>query len=87
MSVRTIGVVGAGTIGTGIAQAAASAGFQVILIDVNETALSKAMERIGSGFDRAGREEQMSPMAKQGGRAVSSRREPIKPSHTSRSLR
>ena len=65
MSVRTIGVVGAGTMGAGIAQVAAGTGFQVILIDVNETALSKAMERIGSGFDRLVAKGQMSREAKQ----------------------
>ncbi len=36
MSVRTIGVVGAGTMGTGISQVAVATGFRVILIDVNE---------------------------------------------------
>jgi len=65
MSVRTIGVVGAGTMGTGIAQVAAATGFQVILLDVSETALSKAMERIGSGFDRLVAKGQMSPESKQ----------------------
>ena len=65
MSVQTIGVVGAGTMGTGIAQVAAGTGFQVTLIDVNETGLSKAMERIGSGFDRLVAKGQMSAEAKQ----------------------
>ena len=52
MSVSTIAVVGAGTMGTGITQVAAATGFKVTLIDVNEEALGKAVERIGSGFDR-----------------------------------
>jgi 3-hydroxybutyryl-CoA dehydrogenase len=51
--------------GTGMAQVAAGAEFQVILVDVNETALSKAMERIGSGFGRRVAKGQMSPKAKQ----------------------
>ena len=59
MVVQTIGVVGAGTMGTGIAQVAASTGLQVILIDVDPKALSKAMERIGSGYDRLVAKEQM----------------------------
>lgn len=45
MVVRTITVVGAGTMGTGIAQGPATAGSQVILIDVDEKALSKAIRR------------------------------------------
>ena len=65
MSVRTTGVVGAGTMGTGIAQVAAATGFPVILIDVNETVLSKAMGRVGSGLDRLVAKGTMSPEAKQ----------------------
>jgi hypothetical protein len=51
--------------GTGIAQVAAAAGGQVILIDINQTLLSKAVERIGSGYDRLVAKGQMSPEAKQ----------------------
>jgi 3-hydroxybutyryl-CoA dehydrogenase len=65
MSVQTIGVVGAGTMGTGIAQVAAATGLPVILIDVDQKALSKAMERIGLGYDRLVTKEQMSAEAKQ----------------------
>ena len=66
MSVQTIAVVGAGTMGAGIApQVAAATGFNVILIDVDEKALSKAMERIGSGCGRLVAKGQMSPGAKQ----------------------
>ena len=65
MSVQTIAVVGAGTMGTGIAHVAAATGFKVTLIDVNGEALSKAVERIGSGFDRLLAKGQISPEAKQ----------------------
>jgi 3-hydroxybutyryl-CoA dehydrogenase len=65
MSARRIAVVGAGTTGAGIAQVAAAAGFQVTLIDVNENALGKAVERIGSGFDRLVAKGQMSPEGRQ----------------------
>jgi 3-hydroxybutyryl-CoA dehydrogenase len=65
MSVQTIAVIGAGTMGTGIAQVAAAAGDQVILIDINQTVLNKAVERIGSGYDRLVAKGQMSPGAKQ----------------------
>ena len=40
--IRSVGVVGAGLMGTGIAQASASAGFDTILRDVDEGALRKA---------------------------------------------
>ena len=65
MSPRRIAVVGAGTMGAGIAQVAAAASFQVTLIDVNENVLSKAVERIGSGFDRLVAKGQISPEARQ----------------------
>ena len=66
MSVQTIGVVGAATMGTGIAQVATATGFKATLVDVNEEALSKAVERIGSGFARLLAKGQMIPEAKQG---------------------
>jgi 3-hydroxybutyryl-CoA dehydrogenase len=46
VDVRVIGVVGAGTMGSGIAQTAAAAGFQVGLYDVNEEAVERALSTI-----------------------------------------
>jgi 3-hydroxybutyryl-CoA dehydrogenase len=46
MDIKKIGVVGAGTMGTGIAQVAASSGFDVFLHDVEEELLKKSMARI-----------------------------------------
>ncbi|MBV8458878.1 MAG: 3-hydroxybutyryl-CoA dehydrogenase, partial [Acetobacteraceae bacterium] len=65
MSIDTIGIIGAGTMGAGIAQVAAATGFKVALIDVDKNALSKALERISSGFDRVVKKGQMSAEAKQ----------------------
>lgn len=44
--IRTIGVIGAGTMGAGIAQVAAAARYDVVLHDVAHDALKRAMERI-----------------------------------------
>ena len=44
MEVKKIGVVGAGTMGTGIAQVAAACGFKVILNDVEEGMLQRALK-------------------------------------------
>jgi 3-hydroxybutyryl-CoA dehydrogenase len=55
MSVRTIGVIGAGTMGGGIAQIAAAAGLSVILVDVNHATVTKslgAIKAISSGWSR-----------------------------------
>jgi 3-hydroxybutyryl-CoA dehydrogenase len=45
-SLRTIGVVGSGAMGAGIAQAALTAGLQVVVHDLNRTALSNARDQI-----------------------------------------
>jgi 3-hydroxybutyryl-CoA dehydrogenase len=53
MSVRTIAVLGAGTMGHGIAHAAASSGFDVRLYDVSETQLVKARGAVEGIFRTA----------------------------------
>lgn len=52
MSIQNIGVVGAGQMGNGIAQVAASRGFKVHLLDVSEAALKKGLSTIESSCDR-----------------------------------
>jgi len=52
MEIRTVGVVGAGTMGHGIAQVALQNGVRVILRDVEERILQQARARIEKGFDR-----------------------------------
>lgn len=46
MEVKTIGVVGAGQMGSGIAQVAAQAGYQVVLVDVAESFLERGLNTI-----------------------------------------
>ncbi len=53
MTFTTIGVIGAGTMGNGIAQVCAQAGFTTILQDINEAALSKAELTMSASLDRA----------------------------------
>jgi 3-hydroxybutyryl-CoA dehydrogenase len=52
MSMKTIGVIGAGTMGNGIAQAFSSKSFNVVLQDVAEPALQKAVATISGSLDR-----------------------------------
>ncbi len=52
MSIRKIGVVGAGQMGAGIAQVAAQAGLNVVLNDVGEEVLKRANESIARNVDR-----------------------------------
>jgi 3-hydroxybutyryl-CoA dehydrogenase len=46
MAIKKIGVVGAGTMGTGIAQVAATAGFEVIQHDVTEEILDRSRQKM-----------------------------------------
>jgi 3-hydroxybutyryl-CoA dehydrogenase len=50
--IRTIGVVGAGTMGHGIAQVAAQSGYAVILVDAVPQALERGYAQIGKGYER-----------------------------------
>jgi 3-hydroxybutyryl-CoA dehydrogenase len=59
MPVRKIGVVGAGTMGNGIAQAFAQAGFEVTMTDVAQAALERAMNTISGSYDRLIKKEKM----------------------------
>ena len=52
MDVQRIGVVGAGTMGNGIAHVFARTGSQVLLCDVDERFLDRALETIGKNLDR-----------------------------------
>ncbi len=52
MNLQHIGVIGAGTMGNGIAQVCAVAGFNVTLIDISESALQKAVATVSKNLDR-----------------------------------
>lgn len=51
--IKRIGVIGVGQMGRGIAQVAASSGWQVLLFDVSEAALETALKKIHEGLTRA----------------------------------
>jgi 3-hydroxybutyryl-CoA dehydrogenase len=52
MQVKTVGVIGAGQMGNGIAHVCALAGYDVILNDISVDALGRALEMIGHNLDR-----------------------------------
>jgi len=52
-NVKTIGIVGAGQMGRGIAQVCATAGYHVRLVDVAEPPLMEALAMIRTGLERA----------------------------------
>jgi len=51
--VRTIGIIGAGQMGRGISQVCATAGYHVVLVDVAESPLRDALNKIRVGLERA----------------------------------
>jgi 3-hydroxybutyryl-CoA dehydrogenase len=58
--IRKIGVVGAGQMGTGIAQVSASAGFDVVMHDIAEERINAAIERIDGNLSRLVERDAMS---------------------------
>ena len=64
MNLQNIGVIGAGTMGNGIAQVCALAGFNVTLIDISESALQKALATVGKNLDRQVAKETLTPEQK-----------------------
>jgi len=59
------GVVGAGTMGNGIAQVAARAGFQVVMRDIGEDFLARGMKAIDKSLQRDVDKERLAPAEKQ----------------------
>jgi 3-hydroxybutyryl-CoA dehydrogenase len=64
MQVSTIGVIGAGVMGNGIAQVAAAKGIDVILLDVNEKAIKKGIDAVEGRLGRIVAKGQMSAAEK-----------------------
>jgi len=60
MEVKTLGVVGAGQMGSGIAQVAAAAGLKVIMSDVQQQFLDRGMGAIDSSLSRLVKKEKLS---------------------------
>jgi len=52
MNIKRIGIVGSGTMGAGIAQTAASAGFEVVLNDISSEYLEKAIKKIEKSLSK-----------------------------------
>jgi 3-hydroxybutyryl-CoA dehydrogenase len=52
MSIERVGIIGAGTMGNGIAHLFARCGFEVLLCDVEQRFLDRGLETIGENLDR-----------------------------------
>jgi len=52
MGIQSIGIVGAGQMGSGIAQVASQAGLEVLLHDVSEAAIDRGLSQLDKGLER-----------------------------------
>ena len=60
MSIKTVGVVGAGTMGNGITQVCAAAGLDVVMQDIGEAQVERGLQTIATSFDRMIKKEKIS---------------------------
>ena len=55
----TVGIIGAGTMGNGIAQICGVAGIKVVMVDISEAAVAKGLAAVGSSLDRLIKKDKM----------------------------
>ena len=51
-TIATVGVIGAGTMGNGIAQACAVAGFEVVMVDIADAAVARGLAAVAGSLER-----------------------------------
>ena len=66
MEIKRIGVVGAGQMGGGIAEVAVTAGFDVLMSDIDQAAVERGKKRIEGDLERRVQKGKMSPDEKGG---------------------
>ncbi|MFM1817706.1 MAG: hypothetical protein RL364_566 [Pseudomonadota bacterium] len=59
MNIQTVGIIGAGTMGNGIAQACAVSGVDVVMVDISEAAVAKGLATVSGSLDRLIKKEKM----------------------------
>jgi len=64
MKVQKIGVIGAGTMGNGIAQVCAVAGLQVTMIDISEEAVQRGLKTLAGSLERLVKKEKLTAQEK-----------------------
>ncbi|MEG1770791.1 MAG: 3-hydroxyacyl-CoA dehydrogenase NAD-binding domain-containing protein, partial [Comamonas sp.] len=60
MAIQTVGIIGAGTMGNGIAQACAVSGIDVVLVDISDAAVQKGLATVSGSLDRLIKKEKIS---------------------------
>ena len=64
MQIERVGVVGAGTMGNGIAQACAVAGIDVVMIDVAQAAVDRGMAAVDASLGRLQKKDKITAEAR-----------------------
>ena len=64
MGIQSVGIIGAGTMGNGIAQACAVSGLNVVMVDINDAAVAKGLSSIAGSLDRLIKKEKMTEAEK-----------------------
>ncbi|WP_333843914.1 3-hydroxybutyryl-CoA dehydrogenase [Limnohabitans sp.] len=59
MSIQTVGIIGAGTMGSGIAQACAVSGVNVVMVDISDAAVAKGLATVSGSLDRLIKKEKI----------------------------
>ena len=63
-AINTVGIIGAGTMGNGIAQACAVVGIHALMIDINEAAIERGLKAVAGSLDRLVRKEKLTKAQK-----------------------
>jgi len=59
--IERVGVIGAGTMGNGIAQACAAVGLPVVMVDVQQAAVERGLATIAGSLDRLVKKDKLTP--------------------------
>ena len=82
MSITTVGIIGAGTMGNGIAQVCAVSGIHVVMVDISDAAVAKGIANVSGSLDRLVKKEKITATDKDAALARilgSTRYEDLKP--------
>ncbi len=63
-SIQTVGIVGAGTMGNGIAQVCAVNDIRAVMVDINQAAVEKGLATIASSLDRLVKKDKLGAAAR-----------------------
>lgn len=65
MDIQTLGIIGAGQMGNGIAQVCATAGIKVVMCDINAAAVQRGIDTVSANLDRLIKKDKLPAADKQ----------------------